>query len=242
MTIAATTPTSTAATAAAAKQTNAALEEEITEARESSVSDFSDFLTLLTAQLKNQDPLAPLDSTQFVEQLASFSAVEQQVGTNEKLSRLVAQGNAEEIGQLGGWIGQTVDAQSGVYALTSDGLSVDVPSQPDAISVEAIILDSDGDTVTRVPVDDPSVPFVWSGEKVNGQQAAPGNYGVAFAYEFDDRSPTRIEASASGRVTEARIDDDGPLLILDSGALIRPGDVAALRLAETTDQTDDADT
>jgi len=214
---------------------SAGLDAEIAEARESSVSDFSDFLTLLTAQLKNQDPLQPLDSTQFVEQLASFSAVEQQVGTNEKLSRLVEQGTAQEIGQLGGWIGQTVDARNALYTLGSDGLSVEVPTQTDAASVEAIITDANGETVTRVPVEDPSTPFVWSGDKANGQQAAPGQYGVTFAYELQNGSATSIEASSSGRVVEAQIDDKGPLLILDSGARIRPSDVSALRLGDAAD-------
>lgn len=222
------------AAAGTAAQNNATrLESEITEARESSVSDFNDFLTLLTAQLKNQDPLQPLDSTQFVEQLASFSAVEQQVGTNEKLSRLVQQGAAEEIGALSGWIGQTVEARSALYPLSGDGLTVDIPSQPDATSVEAIIQDGDGHTVARVPVTDPSVPFVWSGEGENGQRASPGDYGVSFAFDFDNRSPTRIEASAAGRVVEARIDGEGALLILDSGARIRPGGVESLH--ESTD-------
>ncbi len=52
-------------------------------------TDFQTFLTLLTTQLRNQDPLKPMDSTQFVAQLASFSAVEQQVRTNEKLAEII---------------------------------------------------------------------------------------------------------------------------------------------------------
>ena len=53
-------------------------------------SDFDTFLQLLTTQLKNQDPSKPFDSTEFVGQLASFSAVEQQIATNSKLDALVA--------------------------------------------------------------------------------------------------------------------------------------------------------
>jgi len=230
------TTLSPASTAASSSQ----LESEIAEAREKSVSDFNDFLTLLTAQLKNQDPQAPLDSTQFVEQLASFSAVEQQVGTNEKLSRLVAQGQAQEIGQLSSWIGQTVDARQGSYALGKDGITLAVPAQPGALAVEAIVVDSDGETVARVPVEDPSTPFTWSGEKTNGQLAAPGQYGIAFGYTFEDGEPTRIEPAASGRVTEARIDDDGPLLLLDNGMRVRPADIEVLRLADDAQEADAA--
>lgn len=61
--------------------------------------DFNAFLSLLTAQVRHQDPLAPLDSTQFVEQLATFSALEQQVRTNEHLEAigaLIASGGLTE--------------------------------------------------------------------------------------------------------------------------------------------------
>lgn len=50
--------------------------------------EFQTFLQLLTAQMRHQDPLEPLDSTQFVAQLAAFSSVEQQITTNEKLDNL----------------------------------------------------------------------------------------------------------------------------------------------------------
>ena len=53
-------------------------------------ADFDAFLSLLTAQVRHQDPLAPLDSTQFVEQLATFSSLEQQVTTNEHLEAIAA--------------------------------------------------------------------------------------------------------------------------------------------------------
>ena len=53
-------------------------------------ADFDAFLTLLTAQVRHQDPLAPIDSTQFVEQLATFSSLEQQVTTNEHLESIAA--------------------------------------------------------------------------------------------------------------------------------------------------------
>src|SRR5688572_32958323 len=51
--------------------------------------DYTDFLTLLTAQLKNQDPLSPMDATQFTQQLVQFSAVEQQINGNKKLDQLI---------------------------------------------------------------------------------------------------------------------------------------------------------
>lgn len=64
--------------------------------------DFQAFLTLLIAQLKNQDPTKPMDSTQFVSQLASFSAVEQQVASNTKLDQLLASNNLSQAGSIVG--------------------------------------------------------------------------------------------------------------------------------------------
>ena len=71
-------------------------EEETQTAARSAAADFDSFLNLLTAQLRNQDPLQPIDSTQFVAQLASFSTVEQLIGTNERLDALAAYSNSHK--------------------------------------------------------------------------------------------------------------------------------------------------
>ena len=62
----------------------------VTPAQSSPTTDFETFLTLLTTQMRNQDPLNPMESTQFVEQLATFTSVEQQIETNTKLDNLTA--------------------------------------------------------------------------------------------------------------------------------------------------------
>src|SRR5262252_6561989 len=70
--------------------------------------NFSTFLTLLTTQLKNQDPTAPMDSNQFTQQLVEFSAVEQQINTNKNLQSLISlQTSAETINALP-MVGKTI--------------------------------------------------------------------------------------------------------------------------------------
>jgi len=213
--------------------TAARVDNAVGEARETALSDFNDFLTLLTAQLKHQDPLAPLDSTQFVEQLASFAAVEQQVGANEKLTRLIEQGVSDEMSKLSGWIGRTVDADSALFQLGDDGLTVPVAVDAAAVSVEARITDEAGEEVARIAVDPAAESFVWSGETATGRQIQNGHYGVAFSYKYEDDSSRLVEAGASGAVVEARVDDAGPRLILESGTVVRPSDVNALRVANS---------
>jgi flagellar hook assembly protein FlgD len=77
------TPTQTTSTSADTPNTSQTTQQ-------TTGADFSTFLTLLTAQIKNQDPLAPLDSTQFVEQLATFSNLELQAKGNQSLERITA--------------------------------------------------------------------------------------------------------------------------------------------------------
>src|SRR6267142_4445505 len=59
-------------------------------AQKSLSTNFNTFLTLLTTQLKNQDPLAPMDSNQFTQQLVQFSQVEQQINANKNLESLIS--------------------------------------------------------------------------------------------------------------------------------------------------------
>ena len=99
--------TSTASTSAAAVTPPTAAK---TIAAKSNTVDYNGFLQLLIAQLKNQDPTSPSDSTQFVSQLASFSAVEQQVQTNSKLSSLLA---SSKLSQADAVIGRTLTSADG---------------------------------------------------------------------------------------------------------------------------------
>lgn len=77
-------------------------------------SDFQTFLVMLTTQMQNQDPLNPIDSTDYASQLATFSGVEQQVKTNQLLESLSAQIGLSGIAQYAGWVGMEarVDAPS----------------------------------------------------------------------------------------------------------------------------------
>lgn len=77
-----------------------------------STSDFHTFLTLLTAQMRNQDPLKPMDSTEFVAQLASFSAVEQQIETNNKLGELLGVLSDSPTANPTEWLGKEVLRES----------------------------------------------------------------------------------------------------------------------------------
>src|SRR5882724_10778257 len=82
-------------------------------------TDFKTFLTLLTTQLKNQNPLSPLDTNQFTQQLVSFSQVEQAINTNDKLTNLLALQSADQLVTALPLVGHTVQFADNQTALAN---------------------------------------------------------------------------------------------------------------------------
>lgn len=83
--------------------------------------DYDSFLTLLVAQLKNQDPSAPQDSAQYIAQLATFSNVEQSIKSNAKLDQLMT---AFALSQADSVIGRTVTSADGTITGTAAALKI----------------------------------------------------------------------------------------------------------------------
>src|SRR5579863_6928228 len=82
-------------------------------------SNFDTFLTLLTTQLKNQDPTSPMDSNQFTQQLVEFSQVEQQINTNTNLQSLISQGSSNASAMTVGYLGKNVSITNGNASLSN---------------------------------------------------------------------------------------------------------------------------
>ncbi|MFC3118682.1 flagellar hook capping FlgD N-terminal domain-containing protein [Jhaorihella thermophila] len=105
----------------------------------------------MTAQARYQDPLKPIDSTEYAAQLAQFSMVEQQVQTNEKLASLVAQLGSANMAMLSGWIGQEVRSHG---AALFDGSPITLAYSPakGADQVALVVSDGEGREVQRLPL------------------------------------------------------------------------------------------
>jgi flagellar basal-body rod modification protein FlgD len=140
--------------------------------------NFNTFLTLLTTQLQNQDPLSPLDTNQFTQQLVSFSQVEQQINTNSNLQQLIAlQGAGESISALP-LVGQNIEYNSATAPL-SNGQANFVYSLPSATSATALsVVNSNGQVVYTQQGDTTagSHAFNWDGKTNTGVQLPDGNY------------------------------------------------------------------
>lgn len=154
--------------------------------------NFDTFLVLLTAQLQNQDPLSPMDSTQFTQQLVQFSQVEQQIRTNENLEALLAQQGAAAAQLPLSYLGKAALLESNRASLFDEGSAQWTYSfTGDPASVTITVKDAAGRIVhTADGVAAPGAHnFVWDGTKDDGTRAAPGTYTMSVT-ALDDAGKT----------------------------------------------------
>ncbi|MEM1020156.1 MAG: flagellar hook capping FlgD N-terminal domain-containing protein [Pseudomonadota bacterium] len=140
--------------------------------------DFDQFLTLLTTQLQNQDPLEPMDSSEFTNQLVQFTSVEQQIATNTNLENLLSAIQLQSDGALLGYLGKEVVAQTNIAALTEDGAQWFYDLGADAEETTLTIRDERGQVVASVQgsTDAGIHELQWDGVDLSGNQLSSGLY------------------------------------------------------------------
>lgn len=131
-------------------------------------AEFNSFIKLLTAQVRNQDPLAPLDSTQFVEQLATFSSLEQQVNTNTNLDSIAALiGDLAET-MTGQQRGQTLTLQSSWLPFSGDSVQFSADLPDDTARSVLTIKNEDGQAVWTETLTSGASVYSWDGRSTSG--------------------------------------------------------------------------
>ncbi|XDA98453.1 flagellar hook capping FlgD N-terminal domain-containing protein [Sulfitobacter sp. LCG007] len=191
-------------------------------------SDFETFLKMLTAQARYQDPLEPIDSTEYAAQLAQFSMVEQQVLGNDLLKVLGDGLGTGSIAQLAGWIG--MEARSSAPALF-DGSPLTLFTKPisGADQTFLIVRDQEGQEVQRYQVPEAGETVIWEGLDAGGSPLASGIYSFILESRTAGEVIGTTVPETYSRVTEARMEDGESRLILDTGEAVAAKDVTALR-------------
>ena len=192
-------------------------------------ADFQSFLILLTAQLRNQDPLQPLDSTQFVAQLASFSTVEQLVGVNDRLDAQASQAAAESGAGFASWIGHAASAIDGRFAASGGAEDFVVPQIAGTERVEAVVMTANGRELDRFTVvADAEGRASWGGAAALG--VTPGSeLRIELVFHGNSAVIDTRPAAVFRTITGMRGTTDGPAFELAGGGTLSPADVAELR-------------
>ena len=195
-----------------------------------------EFLQLLVAQLSNQDPLSPMDNTEFVAQLAHFSSLEQMtlVNTNLETQQQLIQGNTNSLATT--FIGKEIVAfGSGIdHQETTDSheLAFELALDADATLT---IMDSSGATVRTLHETDLAAgrqSLEWDGRNDQGALLAPGAYTFRASAADDQGQPVQVQTYISGTVNGVRYGGGGAMLLVGD-QLVLLSDVLEINSTQT---------
>ena len=200
-------PTSSSSSGSAAASASALATQQI-------AGNFQSFLTLLTTQLQNQNPLDPLDTNQFTQQLVEFAGVQQQLNTNDSLQTLVSLQQTAQSTQALTFVGKTAVVNGNTAAMTNS-LATWQLSVPTNSNVNITIANSTGQTVfsgTYAVNAGNNQPFAWNGQGNDGVQWPDGKYTLTASAADSSGTSVGITTQIQGVVSSVDLTQSPPLL------------------------------
>lgn len=195
-------------------------------------NNFETFLTLLTTQLKNQNPLEPLDTNQFTQQLVQFAGVEQQINMNQQLTSLVNLQKANQVTSAMSFLGATATVDSSSTKLANSRatwtFAVDKPSNG-----TITIRDAAGQTAYSgaFPLNAGTQAFAWDGRGDNGGKWPDGAYTLSITAKDASGQSVAVSTTVNGTVDAVDLTQNPPALTIGGQAysldkikqVVRPG-------------------
>ncbi len=188
-----------------------------TAAQKSLNENFDLFLSLLTTQLQNQDPLDPMDTSEMTSQLVQFTSVEQTIATNTNLEQLIALTKSQTSGNAVDYIGKEVEALSTAAKISNGGTGNWRYSLADKSSdVTLSVVDSNGTTVysETLSQDAGTHDFIWDGNKTDGSRAPDGTYFLTAAANDSKGEKIATDVRTKGIVDSVDFTTDPPVLMI----------------------------
>jgi flagellar basal-body rod modification protein FlgD len=194
--------------------------------------NFDTFLTILTTQLKNQNPLDPMDSNQFTQQLVQFAGVEQQINMNAQLTSLVELQKANQTTSAMGFLGATATVDGSSTKLASGKATwtfgVDKPSNG-----TITIKDATGQTAYSgtFPLNAGTQSFAWDGRGNNGSKWPDGAYTLSITAKDASGQSVAVSTTVNGTVDAVDLTQNPPTLTIGGQSygldkikqVVRPG-------------------
>jgi flagellar basal-body rod modification protein FlgD len=176
--------------------------------------NFQSFLQLLTTQLQNQNPLSPLDTNQFTQQLVEFAGVQQQINTNDSLATLVSLQQTAQSTQALGYVGKTAVVKGNTATLSNSEATWELNIPSDS-TVNISIASSNGQTVysNSFPVSaGNNQVFNWNGLASDGTQLPDGNYTLTATAKDSGGNTVGVTTQVAGVVSSVDLTQSPPLL------------------------------
>jgi len=195
------------------------------------------FLQILTAQLANQDPTAPMDSNAFVAQLAQFSALEQQQNTNDTLTQMLtlqqSNGQTGNVSVAVAAVGKQATFNASQMTLSAGGtISVNANLASAATTVKMVVSDANGNTVqaaTLAPMAAGNNTVTWNGLNDAQQAQAPGTYSIQVYASDINGNPVTVTQQASGLVTGVAFQNGIAQLMINNNTPVSLSDVISIQ-------------
>lgn len=184
--------------------------------RSTIANNFDQFLTLLTTQLKNQNPLEPLNTNEFTQQLVQFASVEQQLKSNETLTALLSSSQSQTTTNAASFIGKTITAD-GAGSELRDGKAKWTLNAPRPASDAVIsIRDSKGNMVfqERRSLSQGATAYEWNGQTTTGSTAAAGTYSITVTARDTTGQDMTVATQVEGKVTGVDLEGGTPVLLV----------------------------
>lgn len=207
--------------------------------RKTIAANFDTFLQILTTQLKNQNPLEPLDTNQFTQQLVQFTGVEQQLQTNDYLKELVLGTQAAETAAINAsnqavnMIGKTVVAMSDSIALADGEASWTYTASAAAPETTVTIRNSRGEVVfsEELALSAGQNTYEWDGKDQSGLDYPDGTYSISFDARDASGNAVSILTQVKGVVDTVDLTGDQPVMIVN-GSRVLLGSVLSVTRTE----------
>lgn len=194
------------------------------------------FLTMLVAQLENQDPLNPMDGTDFSAQLAQFSQLEQLITLNESMEKLAQSYADNSEGDLVGYIGKNVTGNVDAINISNGYVTGGFYNLDEPADIMVTITDSDGNTIKTLYEGQQgagSHVISWDGTDKNGKAAADGSYQYTVLANTGS-GYIELPSTITGKVEGVRYNNDTAYLVIN-GVLIDPSSVIKIEESYATD-------
>lgn len=180
--------------------------------------NFDTFLTLLTTQLKNQDPTSPMDSNQFTQQLVQFSQVEQQIDTNANLKSLIAQGQSQAGIAATSYLGRHVSVTNGMASLADGAANWSYTLGSTSANTALTVTDANGKVVWAGlgETGQGTHALAWNGKDNNGNTLPDGAYRLIVTARDSAGNAITPAIASAGTVTQIDMTGGTPRLVIGS--------------------------
>jgi len=198
--------------------------------------DLNKFLNLLVTQLKHQDPLDPMDATEFTSQLVQFASVEQQIYANSHLEELVTLQLNSQVASMVSYLGTTIEASGKVFNLEDGAAKIGYTLDANANSTTVTITDKSGKVVATLAGETGSGyhTLQWDGKDANGNPLADGTYTATITALNASKQAVGVSQTVYGRVTGAGAESGDVVLYLGDVAVPMESILSIMETPKTT--------